>query len=314
MKKLLSSLSLFALLPLNLFAGEPINQTRAIPSNAQIKIESPTGLSEIKTWHKNEFSVQGELDDAALKYELVVENDEVVFEVKMPRRSNHRNSEGSQLTFFVPHDSQVHFEGINTQVMISGVQGGSDIETVNGEIEASNLGGDIRLNTVNGRIQGSGLNGDIRYSAVNGNIDDKDSKGTLRFEAVNGDLTSDTQASSLRAESVNGEINFTLANTQQVKINTVNGQTNVKVGALLPDAQIEIETVSGSVTLSLPKSLSAKVEVQAHAGGKISNSLTTDKVKKAKYGPSSSLKFDMGSAQADIEIDTINGHIRLKKN
>lgn len=314
MYKLLRSLSVLALLPLNLLAGEPINQTRVIQGDAQIKIESPTGLSEIKTWEKNEFSVQGELDDEALSYELVVHDGEVVFEVKMPRRSNSQNRNGSQLTFFVPTNSQVHFGGINTEVVISGVQGGSDIETVNGAIEASDLSGDIRLNTVNGRIKGSKLNGDIRYSAVNGNIDDRDSRGALRFEAVNGDLTTDTEASSLRAESVNGEINFTLANTQRVQINTVNGQANVEVGALLPDAQIEIETVSGSVTLSLPGSLSAKVEVEAHAGGKISNSLTNDAVKKAKYGPSSSLKFEVGSAQADIEIDTISGHIRLKKN
>jgi DUF4097 and DUF4098 domain-containing protein YvlB len=58
--------------------------------------------------------------------------------------------------------------------------------------------------------------------------------------------------------------------------------------------------------------LSVRINVDAHAGGRINNELSTDKVEKQKYGPASSLNFTAGEGDGRINIDTVSGRITLK--
>ncbi|MEM6983373.1 MAG: hypothetical protein AAF510_10375, partial [Pseudomonadota bacterium] len=73
------------------------------------------------------------------------------------------------------------------------------------------------------------------------------------------------------------------------------------------------ESVSGNAEFYFPADLSAQFEVQAHAGGKIDNQLTSDQVQKAKYGPASGIKFNTNGTDASVEMNTISGTIGLKR-
>ena len=295
------------------FAGEQIDKTLSVLDNGKVIIENQRGDVQIKGWDKSEVQVTGELDDKALGYEFESSGNRTIFKVKMPRKMRSWNSgEGSKLVIHVPLNSDLNFEGVNVNVDVSEVEGGSDIETVNGQISAHKLTGKINLSTVNGGIRTKDLGGKIHYETVNGDIHDTNSQGRLRFDAVNGDIATKTKAEDIRIENVNGEIDLNADSIQRLDISTVNGQLDLSIPSFLNNARVQIETVSGNVELNLSKTASAKFEIESHAGGRIKNSLTNDKVNKPKYGPSSSLEFEMSGGKADIEIDTISGRIYLK--
>jgi len=295
------------------FAGEKIDETLSVSSNGKVIIENQRGDVQIKGWNKSEIKITGELDDKAVGYEFKSSGNRTIFKVKMPKQMRSWNSgEGSNLVIHIPMQSDLDFEGVNVNVDITEVKGGSDIETINGNISAQKLAGKINLTTVNGGIRSKELAGKIHYETVNGDIHDTDSQGRLRFDAVNGDIDAKTKAEDIRIENVNGEIELKAQLIQRLDISTVNGELDLTIPSFSKNARVQIETVSGNVQLSLSKNASAKFEIESHAGGRIKNHLTNDKVNKPKYGPSSSLEFEMSGGKADIEIDTISGRINLK--
>ncbi|OCQ19658.1 hypothetical protein A7985_19770 [Pseudoalteromonas luteoviolacea] len=305
-----------ALLPTLVLAGDKIDQEIDIPKDGKVFIENQRGNVVIKTWDQAKFKVQGELDDAAKGYELVNKGNKTVFTVEMPSRVKGwgRQHEGSELTIFMPKQSELVFEGVQVDVEASQLLAGAFIKTVNGDIKASQIDGKVRLETVNGDIDGTDLSGRVRYETVNGDIEDMNSAGKLRFTAVNGSIESKTSAQEVRLENVNGEVQFDIAALQELRLNTVNGEIEVRTKKLLPGARLNLESVSGDVDLYFPSDISARFDIDAHAGGKIINELSNDKVKKAKYGPSRELEFNVAGGDADIEIDTVSGRITLKKN
>ncbi len=308
------------MLPWLTLAGERIDRTEPVDSDAKIYIETQRGEVTIRTWDKNEFKVVGELDDEMK--ELVFKNrgNSLRFVVELPKRwgkgwnSDDWKGNGSDLEFFIPKGSELKFEGVQVDVDVAGVEGGSRIETVNGDIRAEALKGELRLDTVNGDVDALNLEGEIQFETVNGDINDTASKGQVRFEAVNGDINSTTLSDDIRIENVNGDIDLKLQAVSRLTINTVNADSEVSIQTVKPGANISFESVSGDAEFLLPAALSARVRIETHGGGRINNKLTSDSPEKAKYGPSRWLKFTAGQGDADIEFDTVSGRITLRKN
>lgn len=312
MKALILAMSM---LPLMAVAGQKIDEQISVPANKRIFIDNQRGDVRVEGWDKAELKISGELDDKAQGYRLEVENDRIEFIVKMPRNQNYgwNRGDGSELVIFMPKSSELELSGVNVNVVASELSNGTDIDVVNGDITLSAIEGDISVETVNGDVDATNLIGDIRYETVNGEINDRDSQGKLRFTAVNGDIKSTSKAQDVRLENVNGDIDFALDTVKKLRINTVNGEAEVRINRLLDKADIRFESVSGDAEFFFPDDISAKFEIEAHANGKIVNELSNDKVKKAKYGPSSELEFSVNGGDADIEIDTISGRIELRK-
>ncbi|WP_372762095.1 DUF4097 domain-containing protein [Pseudoalteromonas sp.] len=310
MKAILVGLSL---LPLAVFAGENIDKQIDVPNGGTIFIENQRGDIHITGWTKNKFKVTGELDDNAEGYELQTTGDKTQFIVKMPRKANWSNSgDGSKLTIFMPTSSRLEFAGVNVSVTAKTLKNGAEVDVVNGEITVDDLAGNIKLATVNGDVNARNLSGNIQFETVNGEINDKQSSGELRFSAVNGDIESTSSANDVRLENVNGDIDFTLSAIKNLRINTVNGEAEVYIKELLKGADVRFESVSGDADFYFPDSVSATFEIKAHANGKIINKITSDKARKAKYGPASDLEFSANGGDANVEMDTISGRIELR--
>ncbi|TMP06997.1 hypothetical protein CWC11_07000 [Pseudoalteromonas sp. S3178] len=310
MKAILLGLSL---LPLSVLAGDKIDKQIEVPSGGTIFIENQRGDVHITGWDKNEFKVSGELDDKAQGFELKTTGDKTEFIVKMPSNLGWgNNGDGSKLTVFMPKSSSLEFAGVNVSVVAKTLKNGAEVDVVNGEITVDDITGNIKLTTVNGDVNAENLNGNIQFETVNGEINDRQSSGELRFSAVNGDIKSNSTASDVRLENVNGDIDFTLSSIKNLRINTVNGEAEVHIKELLKGGDVRFESVSGDGEFYFPQSVSAKFEIKAHANGKIINKITSDKVSKAKYGPSSDLEFSANGGNANVEMDTISGRIELR--
>jgi len=304
--------------PPALAAGKPIDTKREVAANEKIEIEVQSGEVRIVAADTKTFSVKGEMDERATGFELESSGGATRFVVKMPRRLTNWGSEeknsGSNLDIVVPVGSVLRFSGVNTEVSAKGVTGGSRVKTVNGNVSAAALRGDIYLETVNGEIHSTDNQGRLQLQTVNGSIKDDGSAGRLTLESVNGEINVSSQAEEVSLSVVNGEGELTLTGTKRLEFSSVNGEISATVlNSKTP--KITASSVSGSTKLKLDADVSARVEVEASAGGSISNSLTADKAQKAsKYGPRRTLSFTTGSGEGEVEISTVSGDVELQKN
>ncbi|MBE0369683.1 DUF4097 family beta strand repeat-containing protein [Pseudoalteromonas aurantia] len=306
-----------AMLPLSVFAGDKINEQINIPNGGKVLIENQRGDVTINSWDQDVFKVTGTLDDKALGFSLETQGTVTEFIVKMPKLNrgwNHGSGQGSNLKIYMPKNSELSFEGVNVDVSASNLIAGAQIKTVNGSVKADKLTGKVSLETVNGDVDATDLSGNIRYETVNGEIEDRNSQGKLRFNAVNGDIESTTSATEIRLENVNGEVDLNIKELNELRLNTVNGEIDIRVAKMGDNASMNMDTVSGDVRLFFPQDVSARFDIDAHSGGHIVNGLSSDKVKRAKYGPSRELEFSINGGRADVEVDTVSGRIELKKN
>ena len=216
-----------------------------------------------------------------------------------------------KLEVWLPASNKMKFEGVNVNVKAKGVQGGSMINTVNGDIEATELSDKVKLETVNGDISAKDLNGKISIYTVNGEVKDRNSQGLLSIETVNGEINSTTTATELALNNVNGDMRIVTDKIEEVEVSTVNGNLDIELD-LIAKGRFVFSSVGGDADILFLGDVSADFDIEAHAGGDIDNYVTDDKAKEAKYGPSSRLRFKVGPGDADVEIDTVSGDIKLK--
>lgn len=297
------------------FAGESVDEVLDASRDGFISIEHLNGKMTIKGWDKDQVKVVGELDERAKEFIFKRDGNEIVIEVIVPKGSwkNYSSDQGDDLDVFVPKRSRVLYNSVNADVEASDIEGGISLEVVNGDIDARDLGRKVRLETVNGDIDSKNLEGNISIETVNGDVDDKDSEGkVIRYSSVNGDIEASSLSPRVIADTVNGDIELTLDKVNELEINTVNGDIETTL-ELTERGEIEANSVGGGIDLTFQKSLSASFDIEAHAGGRIVNNITEDKVKKAKYGPSRWLNFKVDGGDARVVISTVSGRVEVSK-
>tara|TARA_R110000787_G_scaffold284944_1_gene399363 strand:- start:71 stop:838 length:768 start_codon:yes stop_codon:yes gene_type:complete len=125
---------------------------------------------------------------------------------------------------------------------------------------------------------------------------------------VNGSLTIDNVKGAVHAELVNGSMKATgLASNSEVS--SVNGSIEISYSELTtPLDSIVVETVNGSIKLSVPKLLQAKVEAETMHG-----SIKTDfglSATKSFFG-GHNLSGEIGHGEVDITMKSVNGSVKL---
>lgn len=127
------------------------------------------------------------------------------------------------------------------------------------------------------------VNGDVEISGVSTNVHAESVNGDLRLEDLSGDV---------QMETVNGSINASfnvMGGEQRVKGSTVNGRMNLRLPA---DADVEIkaDTLNGSINA---KDFDLEPE---------------------KGFVGSDLNAEIGNGSASINLDTVNGSIKIDRD
>jgi len=297
-------------------ADEKINRSLDVSKTPYVQIEHINGSAKVIAWDKSEVKVTGTLGDRTEKFIFEKDDNEVLIKVKMKNSNGWNNwgsDNGDKLEIFVPRQSKVFYSAVNADVELEQVRGGARVETVKGSIEVKELAGRIRLESVNGRITAISLEGDVKISTVNGTIDSRSSKGKEdSYESVNGDIEVTSESGDINVETVNGDIELQLGSVNQLNLDTVNGSIKAKLD-LDKNGEIDASSVGGSIYLYLQSDVSARFDIEGHAGGKITNNLSDDKVQKAKYGPNRWLKFSLNGGGAKVNVSTVSGRVKLDK-
>jgi len=294
-------------------AGDRINQSLSLDGATNVSIENQRGKVRIIGNDSDSISVEGEIDEQAKKFIFERDGASIIIKVEMPRNHNSGwNSHGSDLEIHMPKNIRMSFKGVSTDIIATDLAKSTEISVVSGNIEADALGNYVELVTVSGNIESKELSGKVTLTTVSGNISDKRSQGRLKLKAVSGNLKTRSQANEVEVSTVSGNIDLMLNEIDELVISTVSGNVDGSL-SLNNSGLVKMSSVSGDIELAFKNDVQASFRLQANAGRDLVNRITREKATKAKYGPSSKLYFETGTASATVKASTVSGRIKVSK-
>ena len=287
--------------PVSVIAATPINQTRAINPDGEVRVENVSGLIKVRVWNQAKVQVTGSLGEGVEK--LAIEGDarSLLISVKYPDNKGGwfgwggrsvNVKEPTLLELMVPLKVALALQAISADIDVQGsaapritinnVSGDSTVLASSpGKLTVESVSGDVLLKLTSPQVSVNSVSGDVRMLGhLNGRLD---------VETVSGNVELDTPV------------------LNQLHFNSVSGDGRFQMG-LAKNGRIEMDSVSGSLSLQMPKTSSAKFNVQSFSGD-ISSAI--GKVVKEEYGPGRSLNARLGEGNSRVEMNTMSGDVTI---
>jgi DUF4097 and DUF4098 domain-containing protein YvlB len=128
-------------------------------------------------------------------------------------------------------------------------------------------------------------------------------------ELINGNLDLDALAGDVHASCINGKLSAA-GLTGEVRLSTVNGRLEAGLNGVGDTASISLESVNGSVKVTLPSDVQAQLKAETIHGG-ISNNFGVP-VRDGKYF-GHNLSALLGNGGAKIRLSNVNGGIAIDR-
>lgn len=139
---------------------------------------------------------------------------------------------------------------------------------------------DVRVPT-NVEVSAASVSGDVRITGAHGNI---------------------------RANSVSGDVHLEQLRASSVSAHSVSGDVDAAIDGLTGDGNLSFTTVSGDVTLELPRDLNADLSMRSVSGELNSDFQMTLNGRMDRR----SLQARIGQGGRSLEVTTVSGDVRLK--
>jgi len=273
-------------------AGDKVEQSIDAQADGIVEIHNVRGKITVTGWDKNQVKVSGILDDLAEEFIFKSEGDRTIIKVKLPRNSRFHNRDGSQLTIMLPLQSKLSFSGVATDLDVSLVEGGVDINNVSGDIMVQKSKGRTYINSVSGQLK-------LR-----------DITGSMEVSTVSGDLDADVNCEKVSVSGVSADLIVKLQDIESANVSNVSGDTEV-FGALKNNGELKLSSVSGEAFYFVKGQLDARVAMETAPGGDIVNEYSDDKPI-SSFINSHNLRFTAGSGSGVIRMSTVSGNVGLK--
>ena len=200
------------------------------------------------------------------------------------------------------------YQGVG-ETTIDNVEGKLSVDSEAGRVRASRVRGSLALEAGSGGVEVSDVTGDLNVESGSGGATVNGVRGgAVHLEIGSGGLKGGTfDVTELVAEAGSGGIRLTGVNAGRLRVETGSGGSDVQLLAAAPD--VAMEAGSGGVTLRLPESISAAVDIEASSG-----SIQTDFEVKSARVERRELHGTIGSGTGRIRIESGSGTVRLVKN
>ena len=191
---------------------------------------------------------------------------------------------------------------------IENVEGKLDVEIGASRVRVSRVRGSLALETGSGGAEISDVTGDLNVESGSGGLTLNGVRGgTLNLELGSGGLRGGSiEVTELEAEVGSGGIRLSGVKTNLLRIEAGSGGSDVELLAATQD--ISVETGSGGVTLRMPSSTSASVDIESGSGN-IQSDFDVKSTKLERHG----LRGTIGSGTGRIRIETGSGRVHLVK-
>jgi hypothetical protein len=179
--------------------------------------------------------------------------------------------------------------------LIVSVPATADVRAMSGDgsIDIERISGAVDLRSGDGSIRGSQLVGDVRAMTGDGSISLERVEGTIEVHTGDGGIRAEGELSGVRARSGDGSI----------VVRAASGSS--------PDADWEIVTGDGSITLELPGGFDADIAAHTGDGGIRAEGIALSNV----TGPMNrnTLRGRLGKGGREVRVRTGDGSITLRQ-
>ena len=272
-------------------AGEKVDRTIEVASNGSLYIDNTRGQLIVEGWDKPQIQLQGELDDSAKKLIFKRKGNKSMIKVVMKGMSH--GGHGSELKVFIPRDTRVRFNGVDTDYLVKNLNARVQGQTINGDLTLKNIHGKINLATVSGKVK-------IFKSS-----------GLVKVESVSGKVSLSGAFKEARLTSMSGNIMANIDQTMKLRVENVSGDTAIN-GYLKSNANIHLNSVSGNIHYTSKGKFNGECQIASQFGGKIHNKLTEDKPW-SELLQQRKLKFVSGDGSGRLVMNTVSGSVTLDK-
>ena len=190
-----------------------------------------------------------------------------------------------------------------TRVILRSMNGSLAVRGVKGEVELSTNNGDVEVADAVGRVQMVTLSGDATGSRIRGAVDATSLNGTVSL--------TDVQGTSIAAESTSGSVELINVVSPDIDATTVSGEVDF-TGPLDPKGRYAFASHSGTVTLNIPSSTSARFSIETFNGEVDSDfPYTLQPNRQRRNGQK--LEFNVGAGEARVTAESFSGGITIRK-
>jgi hypothetical protein len=148
-----------------------------------------------------------------------------------------------------------------------------------------------------------------RISTASGNISAEGVNGRIELHTASGDVTLQGVGGEVRAASASGSVRVRDA-AGTVSASTASGNVDVELARLEGAGDMRFSSASGDVSVRLPSSLDARVDMSTASG-----SIETDfpiEVRKDQYSSGYTARGQLGSGSRLLKISSASGDVKLK--
>jgi lia operon protein LiaG len=187
-------------------------------------------------------------------------------------------------------DGDLWVDAASAPVTASGTRGELDIDVGSGAVQVTEARGELSVDTGSGAVSVSGLRGE-----------------KISIDTGSGDVTaSDIRSNELSVETGSGDIEVTGLVAPQVALQTGSGAVSADVQGEVWN--VNVQTGSGDVSLKLPPTLGAEVDIETSSGD-----IETDFAVSVTRHARDHLTGRIGDGRGKIAIETGSGGIKLFK-
>lgn len=184
----------------------------------------------------------------------------------------------------------------------------SRIRNTKGDIRIRNVKGDHMIQSTAGNLYLESIEGETSAYSVSGNVHATNMNGVVNAKTTNGKIFIDNSNGEIRLRSVTGSIEANSFNGTFIAATTT-GNIAAELHSLGEGSFIE--TVSGSVTLSLPRKLNYSIQASGSPLD-LSNLLNRQEFEGNVQKNNASVTF--GKGQFPVQIQSMTGKVTVRAN
>lgn len=271
------------------WAQRNVDETRVLNPTGRVTVSNVEGSVKVIGWGNAQVKITGTLGADVEKLEITGDENELSIEVKAP---NHKEWLDTDLVLRIPAGARI------------------EVETVSATIEVEDLTGSVDLESVSGWVKTSGRPAELSIETVSGDLTVAESAPRTDLTSVSGSIAVEMATGRLDAESVSGAIKVEDGSLEDASCETVSGDISY-TGDIVGRGRFDIESMSGSVTLLVPPSVSAEFDITTFSGN-IDNDIGPKAEHTSKYTSEKELSFSAGSGGARVSIESFSGSIKIK--
>ena len=274
-------------------AAQDVSRRATVAADASINVSNVQGRVDVTAWDRNEVELTARLESDKDQLEFEATERQVRIRVNRPEGRHRDTDEDAILTIKAPKGARLVVETVSADITVNGLHGEQRLESVSGTIDSQAFDAPVTLESVSGKIVLKGNGGKSRVST----------------ESVSGSTIVSGIRGAYEGEAVSGNITVTVTAADRLRTRTISGDVEVHA-ELAPTAGVEMESVSGTVALTIKPPVNAEFDIESFSGD-IENCFGPRARDKSKYVPGSELNFTQGGGGARVIIQTLSGEVRL---